>query len=440
MKFHKTENYQDVVGKLFPNEVKTQDNLPRTITFAVCDYCNLACKYCYEHHKQNHSMSFETAKKFIDMILDDDENTAQYIDSNNIAGAIIEFIGGEPFLEIDLIDKISDYFVQQCILRNHPWATRHMFSICSNGVLYFDPKVQSYIRKHRNNLSLSISIDGNKELHDSCRVFPDGSGSYDIAMKAVKHYMSEYGRDMGSKMTLCPENIQYTFEAVKSLISDGYYDINLNCVYEEGWNVEHAKILYEKLKELSDYVIENDYYDRHISIFEQKFFHPKSKDDTQTWCGAGGGKMIAVDYSGNIYPCVRFMPMSLGDKVPAVIIGNVNDGIMVRQEHKDCAHCIQNITRINQSTKECIECSIAEGCADCQGYNYEISGNFHTRATYICIMHKARSLANAYYWNKLFRKLGENKRFKIWLDDEEALKIIDKKELDYLKNLSSCEY
>ena len=54
---------------------------------------------------------------------------------------VIEFIGGEPFLEIDLIDKITDYFINKLIKLNHPWATRYRISICSNGILYFEPKV-----------------------------------------------------------------------------------------------------------------------------------------------------------------------------------------------------------------------------------------------------------------------------------------------------------
>lgn len=60
-----------------------------------------------------------------------------------------------------------------------------MFSICSNGVLYRDEKVQAFLRKWANRLSFSVTIDGNKELHDSCRVFPDGSPSYDIAVDAA---------------------------------------------------------------------------------------------------------------------------------------------------------------------------------------------------------------------------------------------------------------
>jgi sulfatase maturation enzyme AslB (radical SAM superfamily) len=57
-------------------------------------------------------MSFETAKKFIDMLLDSEtEEDNPYINIENSPGLIIEFIGGEPFLEIELMDQITDYFI-----------------------------------------------------------------------------------------------------------------------------------------------------------------------------------------------------------------------------------------------------------------------------------------------------------------------------------------
>lgn len=72
-----------------------------------------------------------------------------------------------------------DYFVKRMIETDHPWQYNWRISISSNGVLYFNPEVQKFINKWMNHLSFNISIDGNKKLHDSCRVFPDGSGSYD---------------------------------------------------------------------------------------------------------------------------------------------------------------------------------------------------------------------------------------------------------------------
>lgn len=430
--------YQDEIARLYPDAGTSEDMATKNVTFQVTDACNLACTYCYQINKHTNVMPFEVAKDFIELLLEkDNENTKRYVDTWNSKAVVIEFIGGEPFLQIDLIDQISDYFVKRMIETDHPWQYHHMFSICSNGVLYFDPKVQAYIKKHRNNLSFSISIDGNKKLHDACRIFPDGRGSYDIAIAGVRHYMDVLGGSMGSKMTIAPGNVNYVAEAVESLIETGYEDINLNCVYEEGWTEEHAKILYYQLKELADYVIDNGLFEKvYLSIFIDTFFQPKQADDTKTWCG-GQGSMISVDYKGDIYPCIRYMESSLGTDQPPLIVGNVKDGLLSKPEwcqKFDCLHCT---TRISESPQECLDCPIADGCSDCLAYNYQLYGLPIKRATFICIMHKARSLANAYFWNKGYKSQGSNKRFKIWLPDEEALKIIPQEELDMLHHMET---
>lgn len=437
----KEPQYSDVISQLYPeagfkNENDKSKMATSNITFQVTDACNLACTYCYQINKGNHKMPLEIAKRFIDILLENDNNTKQYIDTRAKKAVVLDFIGGEPFLEIELIDKICDYFIEQAILKDHPWQYFYMFSFSSNGTLYFKPEVQNFLKKHEGHVSLSISIDGNKQLHDACRVFPDGKGSYDIAISAVHHYIDVLGGSMGSKMTLAPENIQYTSEAIISLIQEGYTNINLNCVYEKGWTVEHATTLYYQLKLIADYLINNQLDNKiYISMFEENFFRPKSHDDIQNWCG-GNGQMIAVDYKGDIYPCIRYMESSLGNEVPPIIIGNIYDGIIANAKCKACANDLKNVNRITQSTQECIDCSIAEGCSWCQAYNYQDSGgDINHRATYICVMHQARALANSYYWNLKYHHNNEKKRMKIWLEDEKALKIIPAQELALLKLL-----
>lgn len=435
--FRQVEQYQDMIARLFPvrQSADGRRQMARSVTFAVTDACTLRCTYCYQCVKADHYMDFETARKFVDLLLDG----SAYINTENSPGVIIEFIGGEPFLAIDLIDRITDYFIGQMILRKHPWATRYMISICSNGTLYFEPAVQAYIKKHLHHLSFSISIDGNKQLHDACRVFPDGAGSYDIAMAAVKHFTGVFGGRMGSKMTLCPANIQYTYDAVVGLIDSGYREINLNCVYEQGWTVEHARIMYEQLKRLADYLFETELHDEvYLSIFDENFFRPKDPEDVQNWCG-GVGEMISVDYTGNIYPCIRYMPNSLGEGIKPLTVGHVDHGIMATPEECDCVHCLHAVNRRTQSTEECFSCPIAEGCSWCSAYNYQCFGTVDKRATFICVMHKARALANLYRWNKGYRLIGSAARMKNHVPDEWALEIIDQEELDMLKALAEPE-
>lgn len=261
---------------------------------------NMAVHNCYQIHKGKRKMSIETAKKFIDLIISGDKGFSDYINPVISPGIIIEFIGGEPFMEIDLIEQICDYFVNQLIEKQHPWATRYMFSICSNGVLYFDERVQRFLRKWNGHLSFSVTIDGNKELHDSCRIFPDGRPSYDLAVAAAKDWMSR-GYYMGSKITIAPENITFLYDAIKHMVELGYTEINANCVYEKGWEPKHASILYSEMKRIADYFLEKDFdFERefYCALFNENFFEPKQENDLENWCFKEGTEILTPN--GNV--------------------------------------------------------------------------------------------------------------------------------------------
>lgn len=383
---------------------------------------------CYQQNKSRNHMSFETAKKFIDMVLASDERTNSYITSTKTNGVALEFIGGEPLLEIDLIDQIVDYFKEQCFLLHHPWATRYIIGICSNGLLYFDPRVQKFLKKHQGHMSFSVSIDGNKELHDACRVDLEGKGTYDRAIAAAMDYSNNYDSNLGSKMTLAPGNINYVYQAVVDLIAHGYKTINLNCVYEEGWEVSHAKILYEQLKLITDYLFDNNLINEiYLSIFGEFVGKTLSNSELQNYCG-GTGLMLALDWRGFIYPCLRYMPSSLNGKQEPYIIGDIETGINTLPEYKKKVNCLQCITRRTQSDDECFYCSINGGCGGCSGYNYECFGTPDKKAKYICIMHQARVLGNAYYFKKKNEYNKQRNSYILKIPEDWALKIINEEE------------
>ena len=92
------------------------------------------------------------------------------------------------------MDQIVEYFFDQMIQLNHPWLYYTVINISSNGVLYTNKKVQDFFQKYHFLCTFNISIDGNKELHDSCRIDQYGKGSYDQAMQAVKDYRLKYNK------------------------------------------------------------------------------------------------------------------------------------------------------------------------------------------------------------------------------------------------------
>jgi uncharacterized protein len=381
-----------------------QDGVSKSITFIVTKDCQLACKYCYLVGKNSKErMSWNVAKSAIDYILDQE-------DAFQEESVVWDFIGGEPFLEIDLIDKICDYIKIELYRRDHHWFNSYRFSLTTNGINYHEKKVQNFIEKNKKHLSIGLSIDGTQKKHDINRIYKNsGKGSYLDVVKNIPIWMEQFPFE-STKVTISSADIPYIKESVLHIYSLGIHQVNINCVFEDVWKEGDDLLFEEQLVELADVIIDNDYYKDYVcTFFSEHIGKPMDPiNDNQNWCGAG--KMLAVDAAGNFYPCTRFAQYSLRSK-KACIIGNIHDGI-----NKNLLRPFLTLDRCTQSPLECIECEVAEGCAWCQGENYDAAdtNTIYQRATAICKMHKARVRANNYYWNKLYRKLeleGEREEF-----------------------------
>lgn len=387
-----------------------QSGQTKNITFIVTKDCQLACKYCYLVGKnEKERMTWEVAKAAIDYILDRETEFRE-------ESVIWDFIGGEPFIEIDLIDRICDYIKLELFHRNHHWFNSYRFSFSTNGINYDSEKVQKFINKNKSHLSIGITIDGTRRKHDLNRIWKgDGPelGSYSDVVRNIPLWLEQFSGG-GTKVTISSADVSYIKESVLHLYSLGIHEVNINVVFEDVWK-EGDDILFEhQLTDLADEIIDNGWYkDYACSFFNDTIGKPLDPAlDNQNWCGAG--RMLAVDATGNFYPCTRFAAYSLREKRP-IIIGNINEGIDTNKLRP-----FLTLDRKTQSTEECFNCEVASGCAWCQGENYDAAetSTIYQRATAICKMHKARVRANNYYWNKLFQKL-ENEGKK---EEFEALK------------------
>lgn len=372
-----------------------QEGMAKNITFIVTKDCQLACKYCYLVGKNSKErMPWEVAKQAIDYILDHENDMKE-------ESVVWDFIGGEPFLEIDLIDKICDYLKTEMFRRNHHWFNSYRFSFSTNGINYHTDKVQRFIKKNRSHLSIGITIDGTERKHDLNRVYKgDGRGSYADVVRNIPLWLEQFP-NAGTKVTISSADIPYIKESVLHLYSLGIHEVNINCVFEDVWQKNDDLLFEDQLMQLADAIIDGGYYrDYACSFFSEHLGKPLDcVMQNQNWCGVG--RMLAVDAEGNFYPCTRFAQYSLREK-KAWIIGNIHDGI-----DKNKLRPFLTLDRCTQSTQECIDCEVAEGCAWCQGENYDAADTptIYQRSTAICLMHKARVRANNYYWSKLFRKL-----------------------------------
>lgn len=367
------------------------------ITFIVTKDCQLACKYCYLVGKnESERMSWPVAKSAIDYIL----TNGQLFKEESV---VWDFIGGEPFLEIDLIDRICDYLKTEMYRRNHHWFNSYRFSFSTNGINYDSQKVQDFISKNKEHLSIGITIDGTEKKHDLNRIWKvDGEerGSYKDVVRNIPLWLSQFPVG-GTKVTISSADIPYIKESVLHLYTLGIHEVNINVVFEDVWSEGDDLKFENQLLELADAIIDNGLYQHNAcSFFSEQIGKPlDAVVDNQNWCGAG--RMLAIDAAGNFYPCTRFAAYSLRSKKP-IIIGNVRDGINWNRLRP-----FLSLDRTTQSPQECIDCEVASGCAWCQGENYDAAetDTIYQRSTAICKMHKARVRANNYYWNKLYRKL-----------------------------------
>ena len=357
-------------------------------TLIVTEECNLRCTYCYERGKNsNHPMTLETGKAAIDFVL---------FRVPPKEAIVLEFTGGECSLKVDLMRALIEYFKMRLAdCPGHPYQSSYVIMLCTNGVLYHTKNFQRLLWENRQHVYPSITIDGTKMKHDQARVFPDGSGSYDIVARNVKLWLRQFPL-ASTKMTFTSSDISQVCDSVLHVWKLGIRDVASNVVFEDVWHPGDPETFEAQLRNLADIAIAEGFCDCHDCSF---FWVPREASglppDDRNWCGTG--KMISVDAEGDIFPCVRFQRFCLNNK-PGRCIGNVYDGF-----NRDMIRSFQCLRKSLQSPAECLSCTMQDQCAWCTAVNYDYadSDTIFQRATFICEMHKARWRANQYYWAQL---------------------------------------
>ena len=129
----------------------------------VVDACNLSCFYCYiPKLKKAVTPESNTVNKFSmtsqDAIIIAD-NLITYCKNNEIEGLHVKFAGGEPTLNIGLIDYFCKHIKKQSDILVS-------FGMITNGV-FDSERIIPILQAH--NISLSISLDGYELAHDEIR-------------------------------------------------------------------------------------------------------------------------------------------------------------------------------------------------------------------------------------------------------------------------------
>lgn len=310
-------------------QVKNRAPVVKALCLHVAHDCNLKCKYCFaeegEYHGKRSLMSTEVGKKAIDFII---------ANSGNRRNLEVDFFGGEPLMNFEVVKEIVEYGREQEKLHGKNFR----FTITTNGVLLDDEK-QKYINENMHNVVLSL--DGRKEINDFMRPRAGGQGSYDLIVpKFQKLADSRNQTDYYVRGTFTHHNLDFSKDIFHFADDLGFKQVSVEPVVADSTEdyaiqEEDLETIYKEYEKIAE-----ELYIRHKTGEKDFNFFHFMVDLTGGPCvakrlsGCGSGtEYMAVSPEGDLYPCHQFVGQ------PEFKLGTVFEGIKNNEIREEFANC-----------------------------------------------------------------------------------------------------
>lgn len=345
----------------------------KALCINIAHDCNLRCQYCFAgqggYGQWRMLMSFDVARRAVDFLI---------AHSGPREHCELDFFGGEPLMNWHVVQQTIDYVHKQ--EKKH--GKKIKMSLTTNGLLLDKEKVKYLTDNH---ISLILSLDGRKEMHDRMRPGVHGEGTYDEIVKNLQYCVANRkGEEYYVRGTFTRYNMDFTTDVI-DMIDKGFPAVSMEPVVGE---------------DTADYSIKEEdlprvkaEYDRLAKLFIAReeegrpffFFH----FNMDLWkgpclpkrlrgCGAGH-EYLAVVPNGDIYPCHQFVGRE------GYVIGNVYEGLKNFKMMRDF--------RMNHvfSKPECVDCWAKFFCSGgCHANNEAFAGDIHKPFHITCEIQKKR--------------------------------------------------
>jgi uncharacterized protein len=348
-----------------------------TVVKALCLHiahdCNLACRYCFagkgEYHGDRSLMSYEVGKQALDFLI---------ANSGNRRNLEVDFFGGEPLMNFEVVKRLVMYGRQQEALHDKKFR----FTLTTNGVLLSD-EVMEFANREMSNVVLSL--DGRKEVHDRMRPTRNGKGSYDIVLpKFLKFVESRKQLKYYVRGTYTHYNLDFS-EDVIHFADLGFQQISIEPVIappEEPYAItkEDLPIIFEQYDKLAKIMLEREKEGRGFQFFHFMIDLSGGPCVVKRLSGCGSGtEYLAVTPWGDLYPCHQFVGNT------DFLMGNVYEGVQnkaLQQEFKKC-----NV----YSKEKCKKCFAKYYCSGgCAANAYNFQGSINDAYDIGCEMQRKR--------------------------------------------------
>lgn len=295
----KDEKTTRELERFFLKEVmRKQEKLDRKyceLFLLIANDCNAECIYCFadqgSYGKCSSIMDVVTAKKSIDYFFN-------HISIESECG--ITFFGGEPLLAKKIVHSCLDY------VTTHFGDRKVVFSITTNGTL-IDEEVVEIFKKY--NVNVCISIDGGREIQCNQRPLSNGENSFNKMMPMVNKLRKNdipvmaratyYNYDIPLKRVY-NELLLLGFNEIQ-VVPDILHIANMEEIEKLLYEVEN---FYQYCLDYKKNILYGDIVYPFTSIalsIRMLYYTPFSYD----YSCESGKSLIAIDPSGNVYPCHR---------------------------------------------------------------------------------------------------------------------------------------
>ncbi|NLM12713.1 MAG: thioether cross-link-forming SCIFF peptide maturase [Epulopiscium sp.] len=366
------------------SQFQGRNPIVKALCLHIAHDCNLKCKYCFagegEYRGHRSLMSAEVGKKAIDFLIQASQNR------RNLE---IDFFGGEPLMNFEVVKEIVDY--ARSIEAKYNKNFR--FTITTNGVL-LDDEIQAYINEHMHNVVLSI--DGRKEVHDRMRYTVNHKGSYDIIVPKFKKIADSRNQtNYYVRGTFTRENLDFAKD-VLHLADLGFKQVSVEPVVAPkemsyALREEDLPMLYEQYEELAKELVRRKKEGQGFNFFHFMIDLTQGPCVAKRLAGCGSGsEYLAVTPEGDLYPCHQFVGLE------EFKMGNVFEGIQNLPMQKQFQAC--NV----YAKEECKNCWAKFYCSGgCAANAYQFHGDIHIPYKIGCELEKKRVECALYVTAKL---------------------------------------
>ncbi len=366
---------EQLLAPMDPNYRVVIEDKPiiKALCLNIAHDCNLRCRYCFAgqggYGQWRMLMSFDVARRAVDFLI---------AHSGGRKHCEIDFFGGEPLMNWHVIQETVSYIRQQ--EKKHNKIIK--LSLTTNGLLLDEEKTRYLTENH---ISLILSLDGRKEMHDRMRPGVQGEPTYDRILKNLQYCVEHRdGEEYYVRGTYTRYNLDFATD-VTDIVDKGFPALSMEPVVgdaSEAYAIQKEDLpqIFDEYENLAKIFIEREeaghpffYFHFNMDLWRGPCLPKRLRG-----CGAGH-EYLAVVPNGDIYPCHQFVGRD------GYVIGNVYEGL----KNMDMMKSFRENHVL--SKPECVQCWARFYCSGgCHANNETYAGDIQKPFDITCEIQKKR--------------------------------------------------